>query len=306
MPDISKLTLPSGSVYNIKDSAAREDIENLRQSISGGVHFVGSTTTELTDKATTNPIVVNGKNHDAINGDLVIYENSEFIWDGTKWNAFGDLGPIGALGYKDTASGTYTPAGRISRPTFTGDSLTSTGRHRPSGSVSQPTFTGTQAVIQVSGTPTGTVAISQGVGDANYTPQGSVSTPEISVETSEAQIQTIDSVGTLPTFSATVTNENLTFAFSQGSLPTKSSARTVLTSIDSATSSTPTFTGTGTKLEGVFTGDTTVLSAQYTPEGTVTRPTFTGTEVDISVSGTPSGAVSVPTFTGTEATITVS
>ena len=306
MPDISQITLPSGSTYDIKDATAREDIEELRNSISGGVRFVGETTTEITDESTTKPITVNESSYDQIKGDIVVYNDFEFIWDGDKWIEFGNMGVFGLLAYKDSASGTYTPSGNISRPSFTGDTLTSTGRHRPTGTISNQTFTGTKATLQMTGTPDGTISISQGVGDANYTPEGSVSAPTLSISTSDSSIQTIDSVGTLPEFSATVSNENLTLGFTQGSLPTKNSALTVLTSIDSATASAPTFTGTGAVLEASFTGATSTFIMEYTPQGSVSKGTFTGTEVDISVSGTPSGAVSIPTFTGTQATITVS
>ena len=306
MPDISQITLPSGNVYDIKDADAREQIEELRQSISGGVRFVGPTTTEISDGSTVKPITVNGSSYTQIKGDIVIYNDFEYIWDDTKWIEFGNMGVFGTLAYQDSASGTYTPAGSISRPTFSGATLTSTGRHRPSGTIATQTFTGTQATLQMTGTPEGSISISQGIGEANYTPAGSVSAPTVSIETSDSSIQTIDSVGTLPEFTATVANENLTLGFSQGSLPTKNSAVTVLTSIDSATASAPTFTGTGTKFEAAFTGETSTFVMQYTPEGTVSKGSFTGTEVDISVSGTPSGSISIPTFTGTEATITVS
>lgn len=83
MADISKITLPNGNTYNIKDSTAREQIEALI-SIDNGVRLVGVTTTALTDNATTTTISVNNANHTALKGDLVFYENKEFLFDGTK------------------------------------------------------------------------------------------------------------------------------------------------------------------------------------------------------------------------------
>ena len=74
MPDISKITLPSGSVYDIKDAQAREDIEEIKDAIAGGVTFMGETTTPLTDGATTNPITINDKSVTAIKGYLVVYK----------------------------------------------------------------------------------------------------------------------------------------------------------------------------------------------------------------------------------------
>ena len=61
MADLSKITLPSGTTYNLKDAQAREDIATIQSSITGGMHYIGVTTTELTDGATTNPIKINNE-----------------------------------------------------------------------------------------------------------------------------------------------------------------------------------------------------------------------------------------------------
>lgn len=76
MADISQITLPSGSVYNIKDAQARNDIESIRSAVSGGVSFLGITTTELTDGASINTITVGGNTISAINGGIAIYGNN--------------------------------------------------------------------------------------------------------------------------------------------------------------------------------------------------------------------------------------
>lgn len=81
------------------------DDSDLVNAIQGGTHFAGLTTTVLSDKSTTNPIVIGDKNYNAKLGDIVISTISsdiktddgndislqiEFIWDGTKWNELGD------------------------------------------------------------------------------------------------------------------------------------------------------------------------------------------------------------------------
>ncbi len=53
MPDISKITLPSGTSYDIKDATARELIASIETSITGAMSYVGVTTTALTDGSTT-------------------------------------------------------------------------------------------------------------------------------------------------------------------------------------------------------------------------------------------------------------
>lgn len=60
MADISKITLPSGTSYDFKDAKARAQIEALRGQVTGQVHYVGVTTTALTNLSTTKPIQIGG------------------------------------------------------------------------------------------------------------------------------------------------------------------------------------------------------------------------------------------------------
>ena len=55
MPDISKITLPSGNTYDLKDAGARSLISQLQSYTD----YLGVTTTALVDGSTTNPIVIN-------------------------------------------------------------------------------------------------------------------------------------------------------------------------------------------------------------------------------------------------------
>jgi len=335
MADISKITLPSGSTYDIKDATARASITAIEGALAGGVSLIGTTTTALTDNATTpTTITVNGNSVNVTKGNLVIYSKKEFLWDGTKWIELGDLGAFKALAYKDSASATYTPAGTVSTPTFTGSATTSTGKFTPSGSVTLSTatttstgaisyisalgtksFSGTAATIKPKVTAAGTVAISKGTGTANYTPEGTVAAPTISVKTagSTTTVNSITDVGTLPTLTTTVANEVLTIGFDRGALPTKGANTTVKTGDAAYQATAPAFTGTGAELKATFTGTEVEGTASYTPAGNITvnattnylKGSFTGTEGNVSVSGTPNGTISQPTFTGTQATITV-
>lgn len=334
MAEISKITLPNGNVYDLKDAQARSDIEAIQSAIAGGVTFMGETSTALTDGATTTTITINSKSVTAVKGYLVVYSSKEFVFDGEKWIEMGDLSLIGDLGWKDSATASYKPAGTVSKPTFSGTETTSTGNFTPAGSVTLSTaattstgaisyvsalgtksFSGTAATIKPKVTAAGTVAISTGSGTANYTPAGSVAAPTISVKTAGATttVNSITAVGTLPTLTTTVANENLTIGFDQGTLPTKGANTTVKTGDAAYQASAPAFTGTGTELKATFTGTEVEGSASYTPAGSVTvnattsylKGSFTGTQGSVSVKGTPTGTVSQPTFTGTQATITV-
>ena len=111
MAEISQITLPSGTTYDIKDAVAR-------QAAAGGIIYRGVTTTALTDGASTNPITIGGESYTAVNGDLVIYEDGEYLFSSTdsKWHEFGNLTGLGALAFKSSASGTFTPTGSVSKP----------------------------------------------------------------------------------------------------------------------------------------------------------------------------------------------
>ena len=119
MPEISKITLPSGTTYDIKDSVARS-------SIGGAIIVRGTTTTALTDESATNPITINGESYTAVANDAVFYSKKEFVFDGTMWHEFGDMSGLGDLAAKDSASGSYTPAGSVSTPTISVDTAGST------------------------------------------------------------------------------------------------------------------------------------------------------------------------------------
>ena len=60
MAEISKIKLPSGSVYEIKDEWARTKIGNIDGAVRGGVSYIGKTTTDLHDGSTNLSVVVGG------------------------------------------------------------------------------------------------------------------------------------------------------------------------------------------------------------------------------------------------------
>ena len=115
---ISSIQVPSGTTYDFKDAKARSDIADLQAAITGGIVFIGETTTALTDGATTKPITINDQSVTQVQGNLVIYNSSEFLWDGAKWIAMGDLSTLGSLAYKNSASGNFTPSGNVTAPSI--------------------------------------------------------------------------------------------------------------------------------------------------------------------------------------------
>lgn len=255
MADLSKITLPSGTTYNLKDAQARADIAAIESAIAGGVSFLGITTTALTDGATTNPITIGGQSVSAINGCIVIYDTKEFIWvdADTSWHLLGSADEFGLLAFKDSASGSYTPAGTVSQPTFTGSSTTSTGSFTPEGSVAAPTISVATA--------------------------GSTTTIKNPTKVTVAKTVVAAAPGaTAPSNSLTyyaVAGETLSLyqlGYTTGDSITTSDV-TVKTGDAAYEATAPTFTGTAGS-----------VSVSGTPSGTVSQPTFSGTAATITVS----------------------
>lgn len=294
MADISKITLPSGTTYNIKDQRARDLIDEM----SGYTDFLGVTTTALTDGATTNPIKINNVDVTAKKGNIVTYGSAEFIFNGTAWQAFGDLSGLGDLAFKDTASG----SGTVAVPkTYT------------------TTVTPTTTTKYVAGSATGggsasksTVTVSKAAsGTATYTPEGSVAAPTISVKTAgstttvknpTAKTVVTDMAVASPA-SATATGELVYCSVSNETLTLSKFVETTGASITTANvtvkngdasyqATAPAFTGTGARLQtdsDVYTSVTMPsFSSQTIASGIASATTTTATTENKTVNVTVS------------------
>lgn len=280
-PTFYEITLPSGNSYYIEDNEVRQwigtgstsgaeyrisELEDEVAKLSNATHWLGITTTALSDGSTTNPIVINGESVTAVSGDIVqTSSRAEFIFNGTAWQELGtSIGTLKAFAYVDTGDVTIQPKGTNSASAVSG-----TCSVTPSGS------------------------ISKGTGTANYTPEGDISgtvtAPTISVKTagSTASVTPFGSAGTLPTCTLptyTVANGILTItagSFNAGSLPTAGTAVSVKTGDASYEATAPTFSGSfsGTGAELKFTGS----ASSGTISGTASAQTFTGTEETYTV-----------------------
>ena len=262
MAYISKVTLPSGDSYDVKDAEARSLIEALESYTD----YLGVTTTALSDGDTTNPIAIVGEDEPvtAIKGNIANYQSAEFVFNGTSWAEFGDLSGLGALAFEDEAEVAGTATAQV--------------------------FTGTQATIESTSesyTPEGSVSLTT----------SPVSVVNGITEATTANIKEVDDEGTVTagsaasftqgtdTFAATVENETLTLNFTQGTDTFVANTPTAVTL--PSTKSTSVVTAQGTVTSGsidvptsaAFTGTTTTIdsTATYTPAGTNGTSTVTGT-----------------------------
>lgn len=302
MADLSKITLPSGTTYDIKDATAREMIEGL----SGYTKYLGVTTTAISDGDTTNPITINGESVTAVNGDIANYQSKEFIFNGTAWQEFGDLSGLGDLAFKDTASGSGTvavPKTFTTTITPAAKDVSVTGTTSGSVSLTKSNVTVSKANSGTATyTPQGSNASSSVSGSCSVTPSGSVSAPTISVKTAGATtpVTGITSVGSMPTY--TVNNETLTIT--GGATPTAAAAVDCKTGDAAYEATAPTFTGSsstgtisGTAAAQTFTGTGARL---VTDSEVATDASFTGASMTSTGSYTPAAGTASTSVSTTE------
>ena len=156
MADISKINL-GGTVYNIKDSVARDAIVNT-------LKFKGITTVALTNEGTQVPTDIYGDKATVADirvGDLVVYNKAEYVWIEKKsgetstkqWCLLDALNAYGKLASKDSASGATSTDGThkhtVAVPTYVGTATTFTGEFTPAGGV---TLTAAADGVKTTGT----------------------------------------------------------------------------------------------------------------------------------------------------------
>lgn len=94
-------------------AATKKYVDDAVSGISGAMHFIGTTTTALTDGSTTNPITINGESVTAVAGDVVLYDGKEFVWDGSAWELLGDEGSYALKTVTVTAGTGLTGGGTL-------------------------------------------------------------------------------------------------------------------------------------------------------------------------------------------------
>lgn len=308
MPYISEITLPSGSVYSIKDQEARDLIASIHK-----WDYI------ISEDAATTPYGVTWEDEGVtITGTLVASDDTmykiylvkataaahnvyaEYITIKKEvspttdpptytysWEKFGSVelpdltqyvknkaghegDTAGDLAYKNTATGSYTPSGTVSQPTFTGSEETI----NVSGTAAAQTFTGSP----VSYTPSGTVAIDTAGGTTTINnPTANTVVTDMNVANPSATTP----IGELVYCS--VANENLSFKkFVETTGDSISTTSTTVKTSDATYS----FTGTASNItaEGTNSASTVSASGTSTPSGTVSQPTFSGTADTVTVS----------------------
>ena len=203
----------AGTSVSLGDSISASSLKSALN-LTQALNFKGITSAAIADGNNIVPTDLGITNYEPTVGDVVIDSNTqyEYVWvKGTgfltgRWERLGSDSSYAISGteIKFTPKGTinnhsYTPAGSVSQPTFSGSASTLTfsatpsgsvtvtatentnGNYQPKGTVSKPTFTGTSGAVSVSGTPSGGVMISAATptssADTTYIPDGTISQP---------------------------------------------------------------------------------------------------------------------------------
>lgn len=161
-----------------------EAINELVEGTVGGVHYIGTTTTAITDGATTNPITIRGESVTATQGDMVSYGSGEFIFDGSIWNEIGDLTGLGSMAYED--AGDYLA---LSGGTVTGQTNFTRGFNASLADSSSGTPVPTSAYIKTDTAISGKEAV---MGSASTRLTGTQRESTITVAEGNAQVYTIE------------------------------------------------------------------------------------------------------------------
>lgn len=333
-PVVSNVTVPNSAgtaytTYDLKDAWARDKITNdILPVLEGGMHYVGVTTSNISDGATTNPVTIVGKTDPvtAVSGDIVTKDSKEFVWDGAAWREFGDMSAIGEFGYVDTGYVTVTPAGTVSKPTFTGSSSSVTftitkpssgTNYTPEGTISTPTFTGSSSSVSISA--------SKVTSGDDYTLQltGSVSAPTFT-GTSFTSTGTINVLKSVAVTTNTTTDKTAAVSpagsgevtytpagtISGTAVSVGSQSISIIDSVGSAATLTTTYTSGTENLQINFSGGSVPTKKSVTVgksgAATVTQGTFAGTGVRLVTGNIPVPATYTVTPTYEDKTVTVS
>lgn len=264
---LSKIVQGSNTLY-IKDAEAQEAIASIQSSVTGGMHYIGETSTVLTDGASTATLTPKSENAMSkttgfVAGDIVIYGELEFVWNGSVWHEFGSTGSLKSLAFVDSATGSVTAAGSnsASAVTFNGttdanfvtgvndDAVAPSFTEGAFSAGTLPSFTegafSTGTLPSLGEASTGTFA-TEGV-TATYSESSETLTLDSASTSSAVTAQGTFNAGTLPskvadTWSAGTLPSKAADTFSAGSAATFNTAKAI-TALGTATAAGQVFSG---------------------------------------------------------------
>ena len=104
----------STSTNLVTAAAVASYVDSKTESLSGAMHFKGVSTTAITDGGTQNPTIDGSVVTEKTAGDVVLYNNQEFVWTGSAWELLGDEGSYALKTVTITGTDGLTGGGAIS------------------------------------------------------------------------------------------------------------------------------------------------------------------------------------------------
>ena len=103
-------SVTSGNTYLVTGGTVYSAISSA---VSSVLKFVGTTTSDISDGSTTNPIIINNESYTAVTGNVVLKGNKEFLWNGTSWEEMGDEASWALKTVTITGTGYLTGGGTL-------------------------------------------------------------------------------------------------------------------------------------------------------------------------------------------------
>ena len=296
---------------NLATSAAIATyLENAIAGLTGAMHFIG---------------VKDALPATGVDGDIVIVGTAEYVYADGEWILIGDEGVYATVAGVEEAyvKKTLTIAGIDLKDAITAEELKTALGLKALAFKDEVTATVSTAdsVADAKYTPAGQVAISYKDAQAAATlsgkvfAEGTVSAPTITVTPSTVEVQHINSLGTLPSYTAAAytapsVNEAKSAFATAGMLANVDGEELKFTAAGTADALTGTGFNAGSYTAATFNAGAlpTLGAAQTVVSGiasaVATAPTFTGSEVNVTVNGNVGYRIAdSAAFTGTEATI---
>jgi hypothetical protein len=227
--DATTITLPE------KIEEVEGKIADINTAIAGGVHFIGTTSTDVTtdaNKASKN-VTINSKTVAANQGDIVIYNTREFIWTGSAWEELGDVTRIGNLESKINNldyNPTTLPAGAATDSKFVTKVTQTDGKiavtyARPIATDIAYASTGTDTVYSKIEANAAAIAekADKGHEHTEYENQRAFSNIKVGNTTvaADTTTDTVEFVGSNVTITPDAGNDKITFAVADGTTSAK-------------------------------------------------------------------------------------
>lgn len=106
-------TLGSDDTTIPTSQAVQTAISNATAGLTGAMHFIGTSTTAVTDGGTEAPTIEGYTGTAKTSGNVVLYNSKEFVWTGTAWEELGNEGSYALSTIKVEGTGALSGGGTL-------------------------------------------------------------------------------------------------------------------------------------------------------------------------------------------------